>query len=348
MNKLTKVGCSALCGSLAAIASASAGTLSVTGGADMTWMSKDNDVTGNPLGMGSNTTLNGSGELDNGWTFSLAIANTNLQAYSSAVVNLDMGGLGALNFNQGDSGNGIKAYDDLMPTAWEESHGAGLSTGIRGLVTGSGTSTNFQYTLPLGEVSQIAFTVAPEIGSSDTNDKATSATDAQKGGGYDITLRMNPSLGTEILSGLNMYVGAHTATVYDNASNLDEPWQGVMAVTYSLGPISLGHQWSGEYSGEKAEAKYNSYSSSGYGVAFNVNDDLSISYGQMEGRKEQYTTSHTQVTGENGRLVEVKSYQVAYTIGGASIRYANVKANNVFYSAADDKEANIISVGLAF
>ena len=36
MNKLTKVGCSALCGSLAAIVSANAGALSVTGGAAMT------------------------------------------------------------------------------------------------------------------------------------------------------------------------------------------------------------------------------------------------------------------------------------------------------------------------
>ena len=66
MNKLTKVGCSALCGSLAAIASANAGTLSVTGGADMTWISNGTAVTGNPLGIGSNYTLNGAGELDNG------------------------------------------------------------------------------------------------------------------------------------------------------------------------------------------------------------------------------------------------------------------------------------------
>jgi hypothetical protein len=39
MNKLTKVGCSALCGSLAAIVSANAGTLTVSGGADLTFTS---------------------------------------------------------------------------------------------------------------------------------------------------------------------------------------------------------------------------------------------------------------------------------------------------------------------
>jgi len=51
MNKLTKVGCSALCGSLAAISAAYAGDLSVTGGADVTYVSLDDDTTGNPFGM---------------------------------------------------------------------------------------------------------------------------------------------------------------------------------------------------------------------------------------------------------------------------------------------------------
>ena len=131
MNKLTKVGFSALCGSLAAISAANAGELTVTGGADMTYVSKGTDVTGNPIGIGSNLSFKGSGELDNGWTFDLTVANTNANAYSAANITLDMGGLGKLNFNQGDSGNGVSAFDDKMPTAWEEAWGAGLTTGIR-------------------------------------------------------------------------------------------------------------------------------------------------------------------------------------------------------------------------
>ena len=84
MNKLTKVGCSALCGSLAAISAAQAGDITVTGGADMTWISKSNDTTGNPIGIGSNLTFKGSGELDNGWTVDLTIANTCLLYTSDA------------------------------------------------------------------------------------------------------------------------------------------------------------------------------------------------------------------------------------------------------------------------
>ena len=72
MNKISKLGVSALCGSLAAISAAKAGDLSVTGGVDMSWVSLGGGTghTGNPLGIGSNLTFKGSGELDNGWAWS--------------------------------------------------------------------------------------------------------------------------------------------------------------------------------------------------------------------------------------------------------------------------------------
>ena len=72
MNKVTKLGVSALCGSLAAVSAANAGDLSVTGGVDMSWISLTMiTTTGNPIGMGSNLTFSGSGELDNGWGVSI-------------------------------------------------------------------------------------------------------------------------------------------------------------------------------------------------------------------------------------------------------------------------------------
>ena len=43
MNKLTKVGLSALCGSLAAVSAANAGDMTVTGGVDMSWISYGGD-----------------------------------------------------------------------------------------------------------------------------------------------------------------------------------------------------------------------------------------------------------------------------------------------------------------
>jgi len=220
MNKLTKVGCSALCGSLAAIASANAGTLTVVGGADLTFTSLGQDVTGQPVGMGSNVTFKGSGELDNGWTYDLAIANANGGAFSAANATIDMQGLGKINVNQGNSGNGIAAFDDKMPTAWEESWGAGLSGGVQ-LVLGSGASQNVMYTSPTLLGTTITATYAHEHGVTDVADKGTKSANNEAGRSYDGTININPSLGTEILSGLNLFVGASTVEHNKNNATLN-------------------------------------------------------------------------------------------------------------------------------
>jgi len=346
MNKLTKVGFSALCGSLAAISAANAGELTVTGGADMTYVSKGTDVTGNPIGIGSNLSFKGSGELDNGWTFDLTVANTNANAYSAANITLDMGGLGKLNFNQGDSGNGVSAFDDKMPTAWEEAWGAGLTTGIRTIV-GSGASQNVMYTTPTVLGTTITLTYAPQYGAADTSDKGTSGVAGGMGSSYDGTININPSLGTEILSGLNVFVAASTMEEHQEHTTENDKYHGTAGVTYSLGPVAIGAQVTGEYTGEQSAADYNGYKGDAFGISFNVNDDLSVSYNKWDQRKSTYNDEHVP-GGPNDRNIEVTSWQVAYTMGGASMRLAEVNANNAGWTAANDTKATVVSLGLAF
>lgn len=96
MNKLTKVGVSALCGSLAAVATAQAGALNVSGGANATWSSNEGDVTGNPIGMVSGMTFTGTGELDNGTTFTLSITGGDQSAYSGAQISLATPSMGTI------------------------------------------------------------------------------------------------------------------------------------------------------------------------------------------------------------------------------------------------------------
>ena len=356
MNKLSKIGCSALCGSLAAISAAHAGELTVTGGADMTWISKNHNTTGNPLGIGSNFSMKGSGELDNGWTYDLTIAHTNAGAYSSAAINLDMGSLGKLNFNQGDSGNGISAFDDKMPTAWEEAWGAGLSTGVR-LALGSGASQNIQYTTPTVLGTTLTLTYAPQYGAADIADKTTASNNSNDGASYDGTININPSLGTELLSGLNIFAGAATIERTPDDNSADDAYEGVAGVTYDLGPLSIGYQVSGDYTGvdgteakDADRAKNNFYKNLAFGVAFNVNDDLSISYGGWEAKKAGHTDSGYDPVSEDKRTIKVRSIQAAYTMGGASFRIADTKADNVSWATSGnvDQSATTISLGLAF
>ena len=351
MNKLTKVGCSALCGSLAAIASANAGTLSVVGGADLTFTSLGEDTTGQPIGMGSNVTFKGSGELDNGWTYDLSIANANGGAFSAANVTIDMQGLGKINVNQGNSGNGIAAFDDKMPTAWEEAWGAGLSGGVK-LVLGSGASQNVMYTSPTLGGTTITATYAREYGASDVSDKSTKSADNESGSSYDGTININPSMGTEILAGLNIFAGGSVMESNKNGTIEEDAYDGVGGITYDLGPVSIGAQWSALYSGQDnlngGTEIYHTYKNHAFGVAFNVNDDLSVSYGEYHSRKAGYNNQNAQATGEAGRLVEVQSWQAAYTMGGASMRIADVKVDNNLWSAGTNRNATVVSLGLAF
>ena len=83
-----------------------------------------------------------------------------------------------------------------------------------------------------------------------------------------------------------------------------------------------------------------------YGVAFNVNDDLSLSYSYYDTRKEGQSGDHVQA--EGNRYVEVESMQIAYSVGGASIRLAETKGTNLHFRSKYSPNATVLSVGLAF
>jgi len=120
MNKITKVGLSALCGSLASISAANAGALEVLGSVEATWTSKSQEVTGNPIGMNTGLTFKGSGELDGGQTFSVSLTDTDKAAWSSSNITLTTNTAGKFVLSSAEGGQGIGGYDDNMPRAWEE------------------------------------------------------------------------------------------------------------------------------------------------------------------------------------------------------------------------------------
>jgi len=352
MNKLTKISLSALCGSLASVSAANAGDMTVTGGVDMSYMldsSGEGDTnegtTGNPIGMGSNLTFKGSGELDNGWTFDLTVAMLNNDAYSNTNVTVKMGGLGELDINSGNSGNGIDAFDDKMPTAWEEPWGMGLNTGIA-LVSGVGTASNVQYKTPVIAGTTITLAVAPDVGSADVADKGHAGSDDSTGKAMDGTININPSFGTEALSGLNLFVGASYTEHFDQTANLNDKYEGVGGITLDIGPVSLGYARSGILTGKtvtKTDTDW--YKNQMYGVSFNINDDLSVSYGVHES-----TNGFVSPDVNESVTTEVVSWQIAYTMGGASIRYADSDVDNGSYQtgAAFDKQMRLVSLALAF
>jgi outer membrane protein OmpU len=339
MNKLNKIGVSALCGSLAAISAAHAGDLTVTGGADMTWMSKDNkQVTGNPIGIGSNLTFSGSGELDNGWTVDLSVANTNANAYSNTNVTIGVPGLGDVRVDQGTSGTGIQRMDDMTPSAWEEADGAGLSAGIN-KVMGTSAGTTVELTLsedivPAGAT--VRFAYSKDADGSNSSDKGTAGTTGVLKAGWDLTAELGSDL--HGIDGLTVYGGMSQVEKHVNATkhsgDVDET---VIGIKYAAGNFTVGYQITDEDTGETGTT---GYKNTAYSISFNVNDDLSVSYGHVESDEE----------GASKDDPEADSIQAAYTMGGATFRIAEVDVENQAYSSSGDAdlEATVISLGLAF
>ena len=162
MNKYTKIGLSALCGSLASISAVSAGSIDVTGSALATYTTLGGQTTGNPLGMATGLTFTGNGELDNGNTFKVVITHTNKDAYSSANLTLNTNSAGTFVLSSAEGGQGIGGYDDNMPTAWEEVWDTAIATNAN-FQKGVASTTNLSWTSPKFAGTKLQLAYSPKM-----------------------------------------------------------------------------------------------------------------------------------------------------------------------------------------
>jgi len=337
MNKLSKLGVSALCGSLAAISAANAGDLTATGGATVTWLSEEGANTGNPIGMASAVSFKGSGELDNGWNVALTIAGNDAGAYSASNIVITLPGMGDIRIDQGASGTGIARMDDMTPSVYEEADGAGIAAGIdKTLGVNSGTTIEITPTeaMPAGLTARFAYSKDADGGN--VNDKAAGGATGELGSGWDITLEAGSDLTG--VDGLTLYAGMSEYEQYQNATTHNgDGSERVYGVKYATGGFTVGYQMSDEETGETSTTDYENTM---YSVTFSVNDDLSIGYNHVESDEQ----------GNSKETAEASSFQAAYTMGGATISIAEVDIKNRNYSngAAYDVSGHVLSLGLAF
>jgi len=357
MNKISKIGMSALCGSLAAVSAASAGSLDVTGTAEATYTSKSYAVTGNPIGMNTGLSFKGSGELDGGQTFSVTIAQTDKMTYSSANITLNTNSLGTFVLSSAEGGQGIGGYDDNMPRAWEEVWDTGMTTNAN-FQKGVGSSTNISWKSPVVMGSSIQIAYAPDNDGVQNNNKGVSgAASGALGAGWDVVLDFGAG------APVNFFLGASQTQQTDykksdqDLMNLrDVHEEAVVGLQFSFGPLQAGGQVSAERLPTQTRDATEYYGNSSWGVAFNVNDNLSISY--SEARHLQTKTKKAASNGAQGSdQMHLKSWmrgdsvQVAYTIGGVGLKYAQSKYDNIAYgfgTGATPQKTRIVAVSLAF
>jgi len=343
MNKLTKIGASALCGSLAAISAANAGDLSVKGGANMTYTKLGYGETGNPLGMASAMTFTGSGELDNGSTVTINIAHNDKSTYSATDIAIATPSMGTFTYDEG-GGTGIDRFDDMMPTAWEETNGTGVTAGFT-TVSGVGGGTDIEWAMPAdmlpdGMSAYLSFSPKPD-GSANADKGANANGSGVDGWGYDIAASH-----TGLVDGMNIFGGYSIVPQFKNATAgvgfTGDKQSKVLGFTYAMGGATIGYQYSNEDLNNATQSATTHYTNNAYGVSFSVNDDLSISYGMH--KSDRALNNATSVE------VEAESFQIAYSMGGATVKIAETQVDNAEYvsTTAGDKEGTTMMLSLAF
>jgi len=352
MNKITKI-LLVLVSSLSISVSAIAGELTVTGTAKASYTIGGAAKDANKgFGITNEIGLGATGELDNGMTWSYAIALD--PSNTGGAVNNDDQSL-TLSTPYGTVGMFITAG------GLSGEHGAGIGAVGTGTdlhttmtqVYGSDISDyqNVQYHLPAG---LLPFGIGAKIGYAPNLTNSTSyAADFKSAGNQDLEQYGNSATHYQVsaapIDGLT--VSADYFETSGGWTKGQKPTAGNISAKYTMGPVSVGYRKN--YSDAAIEAKVGAtnYEGNAMGVQFAVNDALSLSYyvEKLERRTRANivlgATTAVKTTAES----EIKYLQAAYNIGGATIGISNADASNSDYSTtANDESTTLVTFAVAF
>ena len=312
MNKFTKIGVSALAGSLMAV-SANAVEMSVSGGASITFGDYGADVTNNAWSQGDGLTFTASGETDGGLTVSSSyvLDNGALDDYS---VSISTDSMGTITFHAMDGSSALGAVDDVMPTAYEEPW-FGVTSPSK--IDGSAADGLFQYTSP----SVGGATITATYNQADTTTLVESQT--------SYAIAFSP----EMVDGLTVGYAVQDDTATGVATSAVD--ENTMYVKYVFGSITAGYQMSDADNATASE----SMESTGMAISYAVSDEMSISYGTHEVETPNDAADEDQ---------KASLLSASYTSGGMSISASAGSVDNVGNVATADKDTYEISMSFAF
>ena len=323
MNKLTKIGLSALAGSLVAI-SAHAGSMSVSGSASISFADGDTDNAGgttaeaNQWTMGDSLTFSGGGELDNGMTIAVKYeydddegdangGGSNQPGFDSHSVTLSSAEMGSLTFAGHGGKTNMDNMDDKTPNAFEESWDGVSEADEETLVNGITGDNSFFYKAPSMGGLTLSVAYVPQ-----------GETATPNGSYIDFGVVFKP----EAVDGLEVGV-AFGETEETTGTTVDE--QAIYA-KYTLGSISAGINMN-----ESDTIDFTSF-----GISFAVTDDISVSY----------SASESEIAGANDQ--EASGVSASFTSGGMTIAGMINTVDNASFEAANDTEGYEINFSFAF
>jgi outer membrane protein OmpU len=314
MNNLKKIGLTAL-GTAMVASSAQAVEVSVSAATSIFFGGEDNSASGNGWSMTDQVSFNASGEMDNGFTISTHLQIDAL-AESSAGSHFDdrnivigMGDMGTMTFSGHGSDGPVGAWDDLVPTANEES----WSTAIGGSAdkpTNADIGTNsFIYDYTLSDAISLKAAYKPS-----------------KSGGIDSS--------TEV--GVQYAAGGLTvsAAMGENNAAADKIDLAVFSANYAMGPVTFGIQSNSTDHGTPT----NDEDFVAYGISYQATDDVSFSYGVS-------SIDYASATKEDQ---DSSAVSASFTAGGVAISASHQTTDNVQGTAASDNSSYEINFSFAF
>jgi len=268
---------------LFAVSTAHAGEMTVNGSMQATYQSEVDRTTGNPLGMDREISFTGSTELDSGINMSVMQDFTDAGAFGDAKITFGNVG-GMVDIYVGTDGSELDAIDDITPTAFEEANGSGSGTyqDVGGLAAEMGIG--FKASLPI--IGTVSGQYVPKADATENADKAASGSGTdEKGSGTELVIRTAlgdvPFVGS-FLDGNNLTLGYAEEEMHTLANTTDRH-EATVALTGSYGNFSYGYQVEHIDAGQTAaltDAIF--YRVDSIGLAYAVNDALSLSYNIME------------------------------------------------------------------
>ena len=321
---IKKIGLTALAGSMVAL-SAVAGELSVTGSMNMTYSTysgnQDASSIKSGIGMNNGVFATGSTELDNGYVVSFT---QGINASDSTYLSVDMGDLGTLEYVQDDSAGGLEKLDDMTPSAYEE-----VSDGLDGTAT-TGTYLTAKYSQESG------FGYTNTVGGATVYVGYTDGAGATAtgNGGVEAGASTNSSSSIGVVypvadTGLSVFGGVGSMGQADGKEIDSE----IIGALYAFGPVSVGYQVN---TNDDSDASVKDLETTSASIAFNVNENMAISYGIQD------------TDNGSGTDQEASGFSASYTMGALSLKAYKNEVDNLAHSSGNTSEKTEISLSVAF
>ena len=361
MNNIKKIGLTALAGSLVSLGSATAGEIGVSGAINATLkFGKGGGNTTRTIGTDRDVSFSGSGELDNGTTFSVNTTLDDAYAVSAATTTITTPSMGTFTMGT-DNGSASYKFDEEVPKAYEEVSDA--SQTVANVVGNYMDANHILYTSPTLDLMGASITL--DLGYS------PQASDAGAGDGGQATY--NPTFGEGTEAGITISYDALKLGFYgserDKATPADtagtgidtaDEFNGAWYVNYSMGPVSIGYTESYLDAGTSTAVQNTTaaktvrtagglFEGEQMSIAFNVNENLSISYTTSDETYDSQDDAATAVTTDDDITESTDALQVAYSMGGMSIKAYNMEVTNPDQDDdAADQSVTEIALGFAF